>query len=141
MAGEFSFSCIHKKKKTFSLFFIQFCKEKYYHTTHFHSIIYRSKCRKNEISNVLFFFLFSELFAKYSCTYCQEDIIGVRVHCADCVDFELCPQVCVDVCVISVFTTVYVFVFDFFFFHCSALRVVQKLEHIKMITNINSWQA
>lgn len=36
---------------------------------------------------------FSELFTKYSCTYCQEDIVGVRVHCADCVDFELCPQV------------------------------------------------
>lgn len=36
---------------------------------------------------------FTELFAKYSCTNCQEDIIGVRVHCADCVDFELCPQV------------------------------------------------
>lgn len=39
--------------------------------------------------------LFTELFAKYSCTNCQEDIIGVRVHCADCVDFELCPQVSV----------------------------------------------
>lgn len=32
-------------------------------------------------------------FTKPSCTYCQEDIVGLRIHCADCEDFELCPQV------------------------------------------------
>ncbi|XP_055587074.1 transcriptional adapter 2B isoform X2 [Uranotaenia lowii] len=32
----------------------------------------------------------AELFAKYTCTNCQEDIPGIRVHCAVCTDFELC---------------------------------------------------
>uniref|UniRef100_A0A1L8DX02 Transcriptional adapter n=2 Tax=Nyssomyia neivai TaxID=330878 RepID=A0A1L8DX02_9DIPT len=34
----------------------------------------------------------AELFDKYVCTNCQEDIQGIRVHCAECVDFELCLQ-------------------------------------------------
>lgn len=34
----------------------------------------------------------AELFAKYNCTNCQEDIQGIRVHCAECIDFELCLQ-------------------------------------------------
>ncbi|XP_050101169.1 transcriptional adapter 2B isoform X1 [Anopheles aquasalis] len=32
----------------------------------------------------------AELFAKYTCTNCQEDISGIRVHCVVCTDFELC---------------------------------------------------
>ncbi|XP_058443865.1 transcriptional adapter 2B-like isoform X2 [Malaya genurostris] len=32
----------------------------------------------------------AELFAKYICTNCQEDVPGIRVHCAVCPDFELC---------------------------------------------------
>ncbi|KAL1385338.1 hypothetical protein pipiens_012959, partial [Culex pipiens pipiens] len=32
----------------------------------------------------------AELFAKYTCTNCQEDIPGIRVHCVVCADFELC---------------------------------------------------
>lgn len=35
----------------------------------------------------------AELFDKYSCTNCQEDIPGIRVHCAECTDFDLCLQV------------------------------------------------
>ncbi|XP_035897031.1 transcriptional adapter 2B isoform X1 [Anopheles stephensi] len=34
--------------------------------------------------------MFTELFAKYTCTNCQEDISGIRVHCVVCTDFELC---------------------------------------------------
>ena len=36
---------------------------------------------------------FSDLFAKYNCTYCQEDITGLRIKCAVCTDFDLCLQV------------------------------------------------
>ncbi|XP_055540134.1 transcriptional adapter 2B isoform X2 [Wyeomyia smithii] len=32
----------------------------------------------------------AELFAKYTCTNCQEDIPGIRVHCVVCAGFELC---------------------------------------------------
>ncbi|PSN46846.1 Transcriptional adapter 2B [Blattella germanica] len=35
---------------------------------------------------------FSDLFAKYNCTYCQEDITGLRIKCAVCADFDLCLQ-------------------------------------------------
>ena len=35
----------------------------------------------------------SDLFAKYNCTYCQEDITGLRIKCAECTDFDLCLQV------------------------------------------------
>ncbi|XP_023211508.1 transcriptional adapter 2B-like isoform X2 [Centruroides sculpturatus] len=31
---------------------------------------------------------------KYHCNYCQEDIAGIRVECADCSDFDLCLQDC-----------------------------------------------
>lgn len=30
--------------------------------------------------------------ARYHCNYCQEDIGGVRVKCAECQDFDLCVQ-------------------------------------------------
>uniref|UniRef100_A0A2A4JG19 Transcriptional adapter n=1 Tax=Heliothis virescens TaxID=7102 RepID=A0A2A4JG19_HELVI len=35
---------------------------------------------------------FSDLYAKYNCTYCQEEISGVRVKCAECIDFDICLQ-------------------------------------------------
>lgn len=31
-----------------------------------------------------------ELYQKYACNYCMEDIPGLRVKCADCLDFDLC---------------------------------------------------
>nr|BAN21213.1 unkown protein [Riptortus pedestris] len=34
----------------------------------------------------------SDLFAKYSCTYCLDDIVGIRVKCVECKDFDLCLQ-------------------------------------------------
>ncbi|KAK6639573.1 hypothetical protein RUM43_007846 [Polyplax serrata] len=34
----------------------------------------------------------ADLFTKYNCTYCQEDIAGLRVKCVECTDFELCLQ-------------------------------------------------
>ncbi|KZC06680.1 Transcriptional adapter 2B, partial [Dufourea novaeangliae] len=34
----------------------------------------------------------SDLYAKYNCTYCQEDITGLRVRCVECPDFDLCLQ-------------------------------------------------
>lgn len=34
------------------------------------------------------------LFAKVNCTYCQEDINGVRIQCCVCSDFDICLQVC-----------------------------------------------
>ncbi|KAK9310035.1 hypothetical protein QLX08_000510 [Tetragonisca angustula] len=34
----------------------------------------------------------SDLYAKYNCTYCQEDISGLRVRCVECPDFDLCLQ-------------------------------------------------
>ncbi|XP_015123502.1 transcriptional adapter 2B isoform X1 [Diachasma alloeum] len=33
-----------------------------------------------------------ELYAKYNCTYCQEDIAGLRVKCVECQEFDLCLQ-------------------------------------------------
>lgn len=84
---------------------------------------------------------FSELFTKYSCTYCQEDIVGVRVHCADCVDFELCPQVSNKTGQIQKWT---IFADTFRYSHMrifwnSALLPVRKSVLTKMITAINSW--
>lgn len=32
------------------------------------------------------------MFAKSQCTYCQEDITGLRVKCVECTDFEICLQ-------------------------------------------------
>jgi transcriptional adapter 2-beta len=32
----------------------------------------------------------SELYQRYVCDYCQEDIPGLRIKCADCADFDLC---------------------------------------------------
>ncbi|CAH1399415.1 unnamed protein product [Nezara viridula] len=34
----------------------------------------------------------ADLFAKYSCTYCLDEINGVRVKCVECKDFDLCLQ-------------------------------------------------
>ncbi|XP_046592229.1 transcriptional adapter 2B isoform X5 [Neodiprion virginianus] len=34
----------------------------------------------------------ADLYAKYNCTYCQEDIAGLRVKCVECADFDLCLQ-------------------------------------------------
>ncbi|KAG5865089.1 hypothetical protein JTB14_028193 [Gonioctena quinquepunctata] len=34
----------------------------------------------------------ADLFAKVSCTYCQEEINGVRVQCCICPDFDICLQ-------------------------------------------------
>ncbi|XP_063539132.1 transcriptional adapter 2B isoform X1 [Cydia strobilella] len=35
---------------------------------------------------------FSDLYAKYNCTYCQEEINGIRVRCTECTDFDICLQ-------------------------------------------------
>ncbi|KAI8425061.1 hypothetical protein MSG28_006929 [Choristoneura fumiferana] len=35
---------------------------------------------------------FSDLYAKYNCTYCQEEINGLRVRCTECSDFDICLQ-------------------------------------------------
>ncbi|XP_026315145.1 transcriptional adapter 2B [Hyposmocoma kahamanoa] len=35
---------------------------------------------------------FSDLYAKYNCNYCQEEINGIRVRCAECIDFDICLQ-------------------------------------------------
>ncbi|XP_024880199.1 transcriptional adapter 2B isoform X1 [Temnothorax curvispinosus] len=34
----------------------------------------------------------ADLYAKYNCTYCQEDIAGLRVKCIECSEFDLCLQ-------------------------------------------------
>ena len=34
----------------------------------------------------------SEIFTKFNCNYCQEEINGLRVSCAYCEDFDLCPE-------------------------------------------------
>ncbi|XP_076289569.1 transcriptional adapter 2B isoform X4 [Lasioglossum baleicum] len=36
--------------------------------------------------------IMADLYAKYNCTYCQEDITGLRVRCVECPDFDLCLQ-------------------------------------------------
>lgn len=35
----------------------------------------------------------ADLFTKYNCTNCQDDIQGIRVHCTECENFYLCLQV------------------------------------------------
>ena len=32
----------------------------------------------------------TDFFVKYRCGHCQDEIVGVRIRCAVCVDFELC---------------------------------------------------
>nr|CAD7586556.1 unnamed protein product [Timema genevievae] len=32
------------------------------------------------------------LFAKYTCSYCQEDITGLRIKCVECPNFDICLQ-------------------------------------------------
>lgn len=34
----------------------------------------------------------ADLFTKYNCTNCQDDITGIWVHCAECPSFDLCLQ-------------------------------------------------
>ncbi|XP_055903119.1 transcriptional adapter 2B isoform X2 [Eupeodes corollae] len=34
----------------------------------------------------------ADLFTKYNCTNCQDDITGIWVHCAECPAFDLCLQ-------------------------------------------------
>ncbi|KAL9898026.1 transcriptional adapter 2B isoform 1-T1 [Glossina fuscipes fuscipes] len=34
----------------------------------------------------------ADLFTKYNCTNCQDDIQGIRVHCPECDNFDLCLQ-------------------------------------------------
>lgn len=31
-----------------------------------------------------------ELFSKYTCVNCQEEISGIRIHCAECTDYDSC---------------------------------------------------
>jgi len=33
-----------------------------------------------------------EIFTKYNCNYCTEQIDGLRISCATCEDFDLCPE-------------------------------------------------
>lgn len=40
----------------------------------------------------------ADLFAKVNCTYCQEDINGVRVQCCVCPEFDICLQVIIIRC-------------------------------------------
>lgn len=34
----------------------------------------------------------TEIFTRFFCNYCQEEINGLRVSCAYCTDFDLCPE-------------------------------------------------
>jgi len=34
----------------------------------------------------------TEIFTKYQCNYCTEQLDGLRVSCATCEDFDLCPE-------------------------------------------------
>merc|ERR1712071_401508 len=34
----------------------------------------------------------ADLFMKYKCGYCQDEILGIRVRCTVCVDYEICLQ-------------------------------------------------
>ena len=34
----------------------------------------------------------SELFTRFFCNYCQEEINGLCVSCTYCTDFDLCPE-------------------------------------------------
>ena len=34
----------------------------------------------------------SELYLRFNCDYCQEDIPGLRIKCAECSDFDLCLE-------------------------------------------------
>lgn len=46
---------------------------------------------------------FTDLFAKYNCVNCHEEINGVRVRCAECADFDICLQVewhCIHLCLL-----------------------------------------
>lgn len=34
----------------------------------------------------------TEIFTKFNCNYCKDEINGLRVSCAHCTDFDLCPE-------------------------------------------------
>jgi len=34
----------------------------------------------------------TEIFTKFYCNYCQDELNGLRVSCANCTDFDLCPE-------------------------------------------------
>lgn len=34
----------------------------------------------------------TEIFTKFYCNYCQDELNGLRVSCAQCKDFDLCPE-------------------------------------------------
>ena len=34
----------------------------------------------------------SELYQKFNCNYCQEELPGLRIKCAECPDFDLCLE-------------------------------------------------
>ena len=47
----------------------------------------------NLFNNFVFYYFFSDTFAKYHCNYCEDDVNGLRVRCLECEDFDLCLQV------------------------------------------------
>lgn len=53
----------------------------------------------------------ADLFTKYNCTNCQDDIQGIRVHCAECENFDLCLQVRKKFTLFFIFITTNEFVF------------------------------
>ena len=34
----------------------------------------------------------AEIFTRFYCNYCNEELYGLRVSCAYCTDFDLCPE-------------------------------------------------
>ena len=34
----------------------------------------------------------NDLYTRYLCNYCQEDLVGLRITCAVCKDFDLCLE-------------------------------------------------
>ena len=32
----------------------------------------------------------TELYQKFNCNYCQEELPGLRIKCAECLDFDMC---------------------------------------------------
>merc|ERR1711973_298022 len=34
----------------------------------------------------------ADLFMKHKCCYCQDEILGIRVRCSVCTDYEICLQ-------------------------------------------------
>lgn len=57
----------------------------------------------------------ADLFTKYNCTNCQDDIQGIRVHCAECENFDLCLPV-------SISTRMYMCMYE-----CVAYSYIHRL--------------